>query len=97
LTHRRPYDIEDKSYYDTASAIATKRALGYIPAELARVLQLPPGPKGISKLVTNAELVTPPGTVVPTAGDLQLTGRPHERTAHTHLDQPLGVRVPSDA
>jgi len=71
---QEPYEVEDKSYYDPASAIATETALLRAPPHVAAVLGLPlcghdsnklASCRGaIAKQVEQADMVNAPGTIV---------------------------------
>lgn len=61
---RGPYDIQDPSYFDASSAVATERALTKIPRHLAHLLRLPRTNRGITSLIDETELVEGPATIV---------------------------------
>lgn len=59
-----PYEVEDKSYYDPASEVATERALLHAPVQVAKVLKLPKSLRDIETMVNQDGLLLPPATVV---------------------------------
>lgn len=59
-----PYQVEDKSYYDPASEVATERALLHAPVHVAKVLELPRGLADIETMLNQDGLLNPPATVV---------------------------------